>query len=266
MKKYAMLIAAAIAVMCTGCQSDTVSGGGTSVPAAESISVSTAADTSGSPAVSSAESPAESTAGTTGATSAEESAPDGHIDIEKRSALWRGSDSYFVFYPDGSGGCTMSFENGTGVAFRYDENADGSTTFHMGAEDNSINAFTTSNPDGTLSIVWEDGREEVFYPVNWNVEEFTFYTNEELQNIALAYYRANNDDYTPQFSGIQTNPDSTATIQLYDQTDGHNSTAAWYTVDRVTLKGTDDIFGENIDMSGFASAADGAMSASGTAE
>lgn len=262
MKKYAMLIAAAIAVMCTGCQSDTVSGGGTSVPAAESTSVSTAAATSGSPAVSSAESPAESTAGTTGATSAEESASDGHIDIEKRSALWRGSDSYFVFYPDGSGRCTMSFENGTGVAFRYEQNADGSTTFHMGAEDNSINALTTSNSDGTLSIVWEDGREEVFYPVNWNVEEFTFYTNEELQYIALAYYQANYG-YTPHYSGIQTDPDGTATIQLYDQVDDHNSTAAWYTVDRVTLKGTDNISGEDIDMSGFADAAKNASVSAG---
>jgi len=259
MRKYKVLLAAAVvAGICTGCQSNTVS----------EMSASGAADAVKEE--SSTESQAVSLAETTGAPSLEENsaeatqepAPDGNIDIETRSALWRGTDSYFVFYPDGSGGCTMSFENGTGVAFRYEQNADGSTTFHMGAEDNSINALTVSNPDGTLSIVWEDGREEVFYPVNWNVEEFTFYTNEELQYIALAYYQANNG-YTPHYSGIQTDPDGTATIQLYDQADDHNSTAAWYTVDRVTLKGTDNISGENIDMSGFADAAKNASVSAG---
>ena len=148
----------------------------------------------------------------------------------------------------------MSFENGTGVAFEYETNPDGSTTFHMGAADNSINSEAVNNPDGTMSIEWSDGRTELFTPVNANAEEFTFYTNQELQYIALAYYGAQTG-YYPQHSGVQSNDDGTASIQLYDIMEDYNSTSAWYTIDRVTLTGTDDISGDTVDMTAYADAA-----------
>ena len=175
-------------VMCTGCRANTSEGAGGLINTSAS-----AADTSTAPAETekapTAEPEKTSTAevnSTAEGNSTSEQTPDGHFDIETHSAIWRGADSYYVFYPDGTGGCTMSFENGTGVAFEYETNPDGSTTFHMGAADNSINSEAVNNPDGTMSIEWSDGRTELFTPVNANAEEFTFYTNQELQYIALA--------------------------------------------------------------------------------
>ena len=177
-------------VMCTGCRANTSEGAGGLINTSAS-----AADTSTAPAETekapTAEPEKTSTAeenSTLSGSGTSEKTPDGHFDIGTHSAIWRGADSYYVFYPDGTGGCTMSFENGTGVAFEYETNPDGSTTFHMGAADNSINSEAVNNPDGTMSIEWSDGRTELFTPVNANAEDFTFYTNQELQYIALAYY------------------------------------------------------------------------------
>lgn len=256
MRKFTALMIVSAIIMCTGCRANTSEGaGGLTNTSASAANTSTApAETEKAPT---AEPENPSTAevnGTLSGSGTSEQTPDGHFDIETHSAIWRGADSYYVFYPDGTGGCTMSFENGTGVAFEYETNPDGSTTFHMGAADNSINSKAVNNPDGTMSIEWSDGRTELFTPVNANAEEFTFYTNQELQYIALAYYQAQSG-YTPQYSGVLTNDDGTASIQLYDETDGHNSTSAWYTIDRVTLTGTDDISGETVDMTAYADAA-----------
>ena len=311
MRKFTALMIVSAIVMCTGCRANTSEGAGGLINTSAS-----AADTSTAPAETektpTAEPEKTSTAeenSTLSGSGTSEKTPDGHFDIGTHSAIWRGADSYYVFYPDGTGGCTMSFENGTGVAFEYETNPDGSTTFHMGAADNSINSEAVNNPDGTMSIEWSDGRTELFTPVNanaeeftfytnqdgsttfhmgaadnsinseavnnpdgtmsieWsdgrtelftpvnaNAEEFTFYTNQELQYIALAYYGAQTG-YYPQHSGVQSNDDGTASIQLYDIMEDHNSTSAWYTIDRVTLTGTDDISGDTVDMTAYADAA-----------
>ena len=121
-------------VMCTGCRANTSEGAGGLINTSAS-----AADTSTAPAETekapTAEPEKTSTAeenSTLSGSGTSEKTPDGHFDIGTHSAIWRGADSYYVFYPDGTGGCTMSFENGTGVAFEYETNPDGSTTFHMG--------------------------------------------------------------------------------------------------------------------------------------
>ena len=219
-------------VMCTGCRANTSEGAGGLINTSAS-----AADTSTAPAETektpTAEPEKTSTAeenSTLSGSGTSEKTPDGHFDIGTHSAIWRGADSYYVFYPDGS------------------------TTFHMGAADNSINSEAVNNPDGTMSIEWSDGRTELFTPVNANAEEFTFYTNQELQYIALAYYGAQTGYYPPH-SGVQSNDDGTASIQLYDIMEDHNSTSAWYTIDRVTLTGTDDISGDTVDMTAYADAA-----------
>lgn len=74
------------------------------------------------------------------------------------------------------------------------------------------------------------------------------YNDEELIQMALDFYSANNDGYVPSLNGIQDNGDGTVTIQLYDNLGDHNSTSAWYTVDRKTAEGTDDIMGDKIDL------------------
>ena len=42
-----------------------------------------------------------------------------------------------------------------------------------------------------------------------------------------------------------TNEDNTVTVQLYDNLGDHNSTAAWYIVDRFTAEATDLFTGED---------------------
>ena len=104
-------------VMCTGCRANTSEGAGGLINTSAS-----AADTSTAPAETekapTAEPEKTSTAeenSTLSGSGTSEKTPDGHFDIGTHSAIWRGADSYYVFYPDGTGGCTMSFENGTGV-------------------------------------------------------------------------------------------------------------------------------------------------------
>lgn len=215
MRKFTALMIVSAIVMCTGCRANTSEGAGGLINTSAS-----AADTSTAPAETektpTAEPEKTSTAeenstaegnSTLSGSGTSEKTPDGHFDIGTHSAIWRGADSYYVFYPD-----------------------------------------------GTMSIEWSDGRTELFTPVNANAEEFTFYTNQELQYIALAYYGAQTG-YYPQHSGVQSNDDGTASIQLYDIMEDHNSTSAWYTIDRVTLTGTDDISGDTVDMTAYADAA-----------
>ena len=73
-----------------------------------------------------------------------------------------------------------------------------------------------------------------------------------MNELAKRGYEGVGSDIAPQYSGIKSTNDGTATIQLFDQVDDHKSTSAWYTIDRVTLKGTDDMLNEEVDMSEFA--------------
>ena len=105
-------------------------------------------------------------------------------------------------------------------------------------------------------VEWrEDGTEENFVFVSSDADGFHFYSNGELVQIAQRYYKANSTEgYVPGMAGTQNNDDGTVTIQLYDSLEDHNSTSAWYTIDRVTLTGTDDMTGSTVNMSDYAEA------------
>ena len=114
MRKFTALMIVSAIVMCTGCRANTSEGAGGLINTSAS-----AADTSTAPAETektpTAEPEKTSTAeenSTLSGSGTSEKTPDGHFDIGTHSAIWRGADSYYVFYPDGTGGCTMSFENG----------------------------------------------------------------------------------------------------------------------------------------------------------
>ena len=165
------------------------------------------------------------------------------------------NESYYFFNEDGASGDTLTFDKGIGVGFQYEvmSRSEGFVNMHMGAVDNSEGVVITDKTEDSFTLIWENGRSQNFMYVSpLGYDEFKFYTDEQLQQIALKYYQANNDGYTPQYAGIQSNDDGTATIRLYDSLSDHNTTLAWYTVDRVVLKGTDDITGAEIDLSGYA--------------
>ena len=221
MKRYFALLAAA-ALLLTGCQSDKASS-----PAEEISTAAPSAEQTTSPADTSAETtPAEEPAVTTAQPTAEASTPE---------------DS-------------TNAEYGIGVPFEY-EYGDGNIVFHMGAADNNTIAVPSDIAEDSVTLTWEDGTAENFVFVSDNAENFHFYTNEELVQIAQRYYKANSPEgYVPGMAGTQNNDDGTVTIQLYDSLEDHNSTSAWYTIDRVNLTGTDDMTGSAVIMSDYAEA------------
>ena len=106
MRKFTALMIVSAIIMCTGCRANTSEGaGGLTNTSASAANTSTApAETEKAPT---AEPENPSTAevnGTLSGSGTSEQTPDGHFDIETHSAIWRGADSYYVFYPDGNGG------------------------------------------------------------------------------------------------------------------------------------------------------------------
>ena len=89
------------------------------------------------------------------------------------------------------------------------------------------------------------------YVSDQSSDQFRFYSNQELCDLALTYYNERNiaQDTQGLTAAAQTNEDGTVTIQVYENLGDHNSTAAWYTVDRVTAQGTDGN-GQAVDLDG----------------
>ncbi len=159
---------------------------------------------------------------------------------------------YYFFDDDGASGRTASLETGTGVAFSYTVDGD-QASFSMGAVD-AVQTCTLSGdrPGGPLTLQWEDGTAEVLtYVSQLGADQFQFYSDQELCDLALAYYREHNSgqDTDGLTAAAQTNEDGTVTIQVYQNLGDHNSTSAWYTVDRTTAQGTDGT-GQAVDLDG----------------
>ena len=74
------------------------------------------------------------------------------------------------------------------------------------------------------------------------------YTDDELSQMALDFYAANNDGYVPSTAYIEVSDDTSVTIHLFDNMEGHVTTYAWYKVDRKTAEGEDIVFGDKIDL------------------
>ena len=147
---------------------------------------------------------------------------------------------YYFFDADGASGRTASLADGTGVAFSYTVDGD-KAAFSMGGADNS-SACTVSRDGDTITMAWEDGTtEQLTYVSDQGSDTFQFYSNQELEDLALTYYQENNgaQDNQNLASAAQTTEDGSVSIQVYENLGDHNSTAAWYTVDRVTAAGTD---------------------------
>ena len=160
-----------------------------------------------------------------------------------------GSQQYYFFSDGGTSGQTASLETGMGLGFAC-EYADGQAVFHMGEADNQTPCAVRITDAEHLTLQWENGGTETLdYVSPLGAGEFTFYSNDELCDMALVCYRqASGSDSPDLTAGAAGNEDGTVTIQIYENLDGHNSTAAWYTVDRFTGQGTDVNTGEAVDL------------------
>lgn len=246
MKKMLILLSAVL--LCTGCQSKQNETASQPSDTSSAESTVTSAVTSSATSASTAETLPEDTGEAT-ETSSATAEPTAEIQSEYLflPGVWRGEDSYFFFHEDGSGQL-LNFEYGIGVGFQMEPFTGDSVTFHMGAADNNT-VFGVSDVTGeSVTLTTDDGTNDTLvYVCEGDSETFSFYSNEEAQTLALSFYQAQTG-YTPQYAAVQNNADGTLTIQLYDEVDGHNSTSAWYTVDRVTLVGTDDMTGDTVDL------------------
>ena len=147
---------------------------------------------------------------------------------------------YYFFDEGGATGRTASLEDGSGVGFTCTLNGT-EADFSMGSAD-SASSCTVSRDGDTVTLEWADGTtEHLTYVSEQGADTFQFYSNQELADLALRFYQENNSAQDNQnlTSAAQTNEDGSVSIQVYENLGDHNSTAAWYTVDRLTAAGTD---------------------------
>ena len=145
---------------------------------------------------------------------------------------------------DGVSGENLLFEDGDGYQFEYEI---GINEIFVTVDGQNV---TIPVVGGDLSYTMLDipdlGRVDMVY-----LSEITradipeFYSNTELGEMAQQYYTILTG-YTPSCIGTRSNADGTVTIHLYDNMGDHNSTSAWYTVDRWSTVGTDDIMGDEV--------------------
>lgn len=168
-----------------------------------------------------------------------------------QAGTWLSDQEQYWFFDAGeASGRTAGLEDGTGVPFAY--TFDGAqAVFSMGIAGNDHSCDVTTG-ENTLTLRWEDGTTEVLtYVSDQSSDQFQFFSNQELCDLALTYYKERNSAQDTQglTAAAQTNEDGTVTIQVYENLGDHNSTAAWYTVDRITAQGTDGN-GQAVDLDG----------------
>ena len=130
-------------------------------------------------------------------------------------------------------GFTYSMEDGCAV-FSFAGYAEGvSENTRAKAEERGDGALLTFDNDGHT--------EELVYMGNITFDEFTFYNNEELEDMAREYYRQHNDTgYIPEFCDIlKPETGNDIVIHLFDIEGNHTATVNWYYIDRFTGKGKD---------------------------
>ncbi|MBE6902405.1 MAG: hypothetical protein E7478_08005 [Ruminococcaceae bacterium] len=242
---YYIIIAAA--VLCTGCSNDT------GAPSQAATEVTTAATTAVTEASTTAQTTTQQTVASTSATeqttTAEEAVPQPPAESKMsfEPGVWTIKvggvpKGYYITDADALSGRTLEFETGTGIGFEYIIGVN-EVWFSFGEADNYTLYPVLGGDPSIVFLELPDGTEmEMRYESDMDPEALDFYSNMQLCELALQYYTAQTG-YTPSSAAAETNEDGTVTIQLYDNLGDHNSTAAWYTVDRFTATGTDDTAG-----------------------
>ena len=161
-----------------------------------------------------------------------------------------GYSNYYYFNAEEQSGRYVSLDYGLGMPFSYDGSGK-QLVFFLGDEAAAHPASLEETGQDSFKLVWEDNLPETLTFVReGTLEDFHFYSNDELARMAMEHYadEEDEDETPPSQYGVMTNEDNTVTVQLYDNLGDHNSTSAWYIVDRFTAMGTDLLTGEEIDL------------------
>ncbi len=158
-------------------------------------------------------------------------------------------EEFFFFDADGASGRAVSLEDGMGYGFTY-EQGDGKTIFHMAGAEIPLPCEVVTTDEEHLTLEWEaQYAQTLTYYSPLGSDGFCFYTNEELCRMALREYEAKNGLTDSGLRvGAESGEDGTVTLQIYESLSDHNSTAAWYQVDRCTAKGTDVVTGDTVEL------------------
>ena len=158
-----------------------------------------------------------------------------------------GYSNYYYFNAEEQNGSYRSLDYGLGMDFNYEGSGD-ELVFLMG-DDAEAQAASIEHAEGdSFTLLWENNLpERLEFVSEGTLEDFHFYSNDSLTRLATAHYTRRGNEPTSMAASI-TNEDNTVTVQLYDNLGDHNSTSAWYVLDRFTATGTDLLTGMEIDL------------------
>jgi len=198
-----------------------------------------------------------------------------------RSGIWLakndvGYTAYYQFWDDQPYAMSCELDYGVIQGFVYDGTGNdlvftlGSFSGHGGLHHDVLGHFpyeslpsVNSSFPARVEVISEDEfilhwehtlPETLTFVQEWEatLEDFPFHCNAELGQLALDYYSVNSgvpfEEIVGMQLGVMTNVDNTVTIQLYENLGDHNSTAAWYVVDRFTATGIDLTSGEEVNL------------------
>ena len=158
-----------------------------------------------------------------------------------------GYSNYYYFNSEEQNGRYASLDYGLGMSFNY-EGAGDELVFLMGDDAEAHTARIEHAEGDRFTLLWENNlSEHMEFVCEGSLDEFRFYSNDELIRMSAAYF-ARKGEAVPSMSAAITNADNTVTVQLYDNLGDHNSTSAWYVLDRFTATGTDLFTGMEIDL------------------
>lgn len=162
-----------------------------------------------------------------------------------------GYSNYYHFDPETCSGRYVNLEYGLGMPFTY-RGSEEELVFSLEGHE-EISAVVEHIDAEHFNLIWSDSLpEKLSFVGEGDLEDFPFYSNAQLCDMALEHYAihsgASEEDMEGMTVAAMTNVDNTVTVQLYQNLGDHNSTAAWYVVDRFTATGTDLTSGEEVDL------------------
>ena len=153
--------------------------------------------------------------------------------------VWAADDGekllgYYIFYDSGNGRFD-EIQMGMGVPFTVKAKKN-NAEFSLGAADFTEPVTVEHNGKGKRILTWtNDNRvENITLIGEQEPDSFRFYSQKDLEEMALDYYEANNGT-RPNSAEVDTRADGTASIHLYGK---KGSEMAEYVVDIITGKGT----------------------------
>lgn len=235
-----MVVAAMFLALLSGCQK------GMDAPETTEVVIETTMETVATTV------PEDTTEATTEVTTEPATEPEIN-DTVFRAGTWMAqcgpTSRYYFFGEDGASGRFVNMEDGAGADFTYIQTGDRGVLSLIGSGAGAVCQVIVLDQDH-ITLEWENQPAETMtYVSGLSAEQFHFYTHEELARMALEDYWAKNYPVDESLmAAAMDNGDGTSTIQIYQNLGDHNSTAAYYVVDRCTGEGQNISNGTNVDL------------------